>query len=585
MGMTKKDIADVLSDIATLLELQGANPFKTRAYSTGARALETMDADLGELIESGELAKLKGFGVALVQKITELYETGGLVFYDELKASIEPGLVLMLEIPGLGAKKIKAMHEKLGIDTIDGLQAACEDGRVAELKGFGKKTAEKLLVGIANREAYGKRHLWWKARAVAVPILDGLKGLPEVEKASHAGSLRRKRDTVGDLDFIVGSTQPRPIMDWFVAQADVVEVTAKGETKASVRFESGLQADLRVVAPEQFAFALHHFTGSKDHNVMMRQRALARGLSLSEWGLKKVEDDDFENSLVAETEEDIFRLLDLKFVPPELREGMGEIEAAETESFPPRLLEESDLRGVFHNHTTASDGRNSLEEMTAAAEALGWDYWGVADHSKASFQANGLNEERVLKQIDAVRALNESGQFKTHVFSGIECDLLTDGRLDLEDEVLMKLDYAVVSVHISFNQSEEEMTRRIIGAIEHPATTMIGHLTGRLLLRRESYRLDIPKVIDAAIANDVIIELNANPSRLDMDWRFWRKASEKGLLTSINPDAHAVEHFEFVESGVNSARKGWLTPESVVNSYSLERVTEVLARKRAHLAV
>lgn len=586
--MTKNEIADVLNDIATLLELQGANPFKTRAYSNGARSLETLDADLGELIETGELGNLKGFGVALVQKITELHETGSLQFYEDLKASIEPGLVVMLEIPGLGAKKIKAMHEKLGVDSIEALQAACEDGRVAELKGFGKKTAEKILQGIKNREAYGKRHLWWKARAVAEPILAGLQALPEVVKASHAGSLRRKRETVGDLDFIVGSDAPGPIMDWFVAQEGVVEVTAKGETKASVRFESGLQADLRVVPPEQFAFALHHFTGSKDHNVMMRQRALARGLSLSEWGLKSVDEESFANGLKAETEEAIFGHLGLALVPPELREGMGEIEASDLETktgggFPPRLLEVGDLKGVFHNHTTASDGRNTLEEMTAAAQAKSWEYWGVADHSKASFQANGLDDERVLKQIEAVRALNESGQFTTHVFSGIECDLLTDGSLDLDEKTLMALDYIVVSAHISFNQSEEEMTRRIIKAIEHPATTMIGHLTGRILLRREPYKVDAQKVIDAAVANDVIIELNANPHRLDMDWRLWRNAAEKGLLTSINPDAHATEHFDFVEAGVNAGRKGWLTPESVINTYSLEEATQVLARKRKHL--
>ncbi|MCH6258008.1 DNA polymerase/3'-5' exonuclease PolX [Puniceicoccaceae bacterium K14] len=580
--MTKNEIADVLTEIATLLELKGENPFKIRAYQNGARNLEALEDDLGELISSGELSKLKGFGDALVQKITELFETGKLEFYEKLKASVEPGLVSMLEIPGLGAKKIKAMHKALGLDSIEALQKACEEGRVAALKGFGKKTEEKLLLGIKNREAYGKRHIWWAARAVADPILAGLKALPEVVHASHAGSLRRKRETVGDLDFIVGSDEAKPIMDWFVAQEGVAEVTAHGETKSSVRFESGLQADLRVVRPPQFAFALHHFTGSKDHNVMMRQRALSRGLSLSEWGLKPVEDETFENSLVAETEEDIFSHLDMKWVPPELREGLGEIEAAEKGELP-KLLEYSELKGVFHNHTVASDGRNTLEEMTAAAEAKGWEYWGVADHSKASFQANGMNEDRVLQQLEEVHALNTSGKFKTHVFSGIECDLLVDGSLDLSEALLMKLDYTVVSVHIGFTQSEEEMTARIIKAIEHPATTMIGHLTGRILLRREPYKVNTQKVIDAAIANSVIIELNANPKRLDMDWRLWKRAAEKGLMTSINPDAHRTEHFEFVEAGINAARKGWLGAENVLNTRSLDEVTSILSLKRNHL--
>jgi len=580
--MTKREIADVLNDIATLLELKGENPFKIRAYSNGARKLETLEEDLGELIENGELGSIPGFGKALVEKIETLYREGTLEFYENLKASVEPGLVLMLEIPGLGAKKIKVLHEQLGVDSIEALQKACEADEIAPLKGFGKKSQEKIAEGIKNREAYGKRHLWWRARAVADPILEGLLELPEVEKASHAGSLRRKREHVGDLDFIVASSSPGPIMDWFVAIEGVKEVTAKGETKASVRFESGLQADLRVVPAKQFAFALHHFTGSKDHNVLMRQRALARGLSLSEWGLKPVEAESFEEGLEADSEDALFGLLDLEFVPPELREGMGEIEAAEGDGFP-ELIEPTSLRGAFHNHTTASDGRATLEQMTETAQMLGWEYWGVADHSKASFQANGLDEERLEKQMNQIAALNDGGRFSTHVFSGNECDILPDGSLDLDESVLMKLDYVVASVHSSFSQSEEEMTARLVRAVENPATTMLGHLTGRLLLRREGYRLDVGKIVDAAIANGVIVELNANPYRLDMDWRFWRRAAEKGLRTSINPDAHAPEHFAFVEAGVNVARKGWLTAENVINTLSLDEVTAVLAEKRSHL--
>ena len=580
--MTKREIADVLNDISTLLELRGENPFKIRAYSNGARKLETLEENLDELIAEGKLADIQGFGKALVEKIETLHADGKLEFYEKLKASVEPGIVSMLEIPGLGAKKIKVLNESIGVSSIEELQKACDDNRVAELKGFGKKSQDKIVEGIKNREAYGKRHLWWHAREIAEPILEGLLALEDVEKASHAGSFRRRREHVGDLDFIVASSNPGPVMDWFVSQSHVKEVTAKGETKASVRFESGLQADLRVVPSKQYCFALHHFTGSKDHNVQMRQRALARGLSLSEWGLKPVEAESFEDSLETESESDLFKLLDLKFVPPELREGLGEIEAAEGKGFPP-LLEVDQLCGVFHNHTTASDGRATLEEMTAAAQDLGWEYWGVADHSKASFQANGLDEERLLNQISRIKDLNASNKFRTHVFSGNECDILPDGSLDLDSEVLMKLDYAVASVHSSFSQSEAEMTARIIKAVENPATTMLGHLSGRLLLKREAYKVDTHKVIDAAIANGVVIELNANPYRLDMDWRFWRKAAEKGLLTSINPDAHSTEHFAFVEAGVNVARKGWLTEDNVINAKPLTEVVKILARKRPHL--
>jgi DNA polymerase (family 10) len=579
-GMTKNEIAEVLEEIGVLLELKGENPFKIRAYQAGARALEAIEeAELARLISEEKLGTVKGFGDALVQKITELHTTGKLEFFEKLKASIAPGLVELLQIPGLGPKKIKALHEKLGIASIAALNEACVAGKVAELDGFGTKTQEKLLAGIKNREAYGRRHLWWDAREVAEPIVAGLRALPAVIRAEAAGSLRRGMETVGDLDFIVTATEVAPVVEWFTTMPGVKEVTAKGETKASVRFESGLQADLRIVPEDQFVFALHHFTGSKDHNVQMRQRALARGLSLSEWGLVpaegegtvKAKSEDRTQRTAATTETDLFAALGLKFIPPELREGLGEIETAEVGDLP-RLVELNDLRGAFHNHTTASDGRNTLTEMTAAAEALGWEYLGIADHSKSSYQANGLTEKRLEQQIEEIRVLNASKRFKTHVFAGTECDILTDGRLDYDDALLARLDYVVVSVHNAFTQDEATMTARIIRAIEHPATTMLGHLTGRLLLRRESYQVNASKVIDAAIANNVAIELNASPWRLDMDWRLWRKAAERGVLCAINPDAHETSGLEHVRAGVNAARKGWLTKEQVVTTRSLSEV-------------
>lgn len=586
--MTKNEIADVLNEIGVLMELKGENPFKVRAYQNGARVLESIeDAELSRLIAADELKGVKGLGEALVQKITELHTTGRLEFFEKLKASIPPGLVELLQIPGIGPKKIKVLNEKLGVDSIASLVAACTEGRVAELAGFGEKTQAKILEGVKNREAYGRRHLWWDAAEIAGPIVAGLRALPQVERAESAGSLRRGLETVGDLDFIVAAKEIAPVTKWFTTMPGVKEVTALGETKASVRFESGLQADLRIVPAEQFAFALHHFTGSKDHNVQLRQRALARGLSLSEWGLVPAEGEGTakekaENPALrtnASDEAGLFQALGLRFIPPELREGMGEIEAAERGPLP-RLVEPGDLRGAFHNHTTESDGRNTLAEMTAAAAALGWDYLGIADHSKASYQARGLTEERLRAQIVEIHALNKSGRFKTHVFTGTECDILPDGRLDYDDALLAELDYVVVSVHNAFSQDEATMTARIIRAIEHPCATMLGHLTGRLLLRRESYQVNIGKIIDAAIANRVVIELNASPWRLDLDWRHWRLAAERGLMCAINPDAHETSGLEHVRAGVNAARKGWLTKEHILNTRTLAEVKRWMAEKK-----
>jgi DNA polymerase (family 10) len=578
--MNKADIVDVLEDIAVLLELKGENPFKIRAYATGARVLETMEDDLGAIIKAGELASVKGIGSALVEKIETLYSTGELPYYSKLRDSVAPGLIEMLEIPGLGGKKVKKLHDALGVESIAALKKACEDGEVAAIKGFGPKSAEKILSGIANRAAYAKRHHWWTAREAAQPILEGLRALPQVECAEAAGSLRRLRETVGDLDFIVASSEPQPVMDWFVGQAGVAEVTAHGLTKSSVRFEGGLQADLRVVPSAQFPFALHHFTGSKEHNVAMRQRALASGFSLSEWGLSKKDDDAAQpEGRGITSEKELFAFLGLAEIPPELREGMGELEAADAGKLP-KLVQTSDIRGVFHNHTTASDGRATIEEMAAAAEGLGFDYLGLADHSKASYQANGLSDERVLKMIETIRAFNESGESPVHIFSGIECDILPDGSLDLEDATLDALDYAVMSVHSSFSQSEEEMTARVIRAIEHPATTMLGHPTGRILLRREPYKIDLQKVIDAAIANRVIIEINANPHRLDMDWRLWRRAAERGLMCAINPDAHSIEGLAYYAAGVNIARKGWLEARHILNCRDCAGVARWFAERK-----
>ena len=574
--MAKSEIAAVLDEIATLLELTGENPFKIRAYSAGARTLESLTEDLGELIATNKLEEIPGMGEALVDKITTLHRDGVLPFHQKLKASIPPGLLEVIQIPGLGPKKVRALWTQLNIDDLAKLEAACTSGAVADLKGFGEKTQVKILEGIKNRVAYGKRHRWYEAAEVAEPILAGLRALPQTQRAESAGSLRRSRETVGDLDFLVASSDPAPIMAWFVGYPGVKEVTAHGETKSSVRFESGLQADLRVVPLEQFYFALHHFTGSKEHNVAMRHRALSRGLSMSEWGFKSLEGGPAV-APGAKDEAEVFAALGLPWIPPELREGQGEIEAGEKGQLP-QLVEFADLRGVFHNHTTESDGDHTLEQMAAAAEKLGWDYLGISDHSKSSFQARGLDEERLFRQLEAVAQLNASGRFKVRVLTGSEVDILGEGELDFANDVLGQLDFVVASVHNRFGLDRAAQTARIIKAIENEHVDMVGHLTGRLLNKREPYDLDVAKVIDAAAANDTIIELNANPWRLDMDWRWWRRAAEKGVLTSINPDAHDIDQLAFAAHGVRIARKGWLTKEQVLNTRSLAEVLKWLGR-------
>lgn len=566
--MDKAQIIGILKDIAVFLELKGENSFKIRAYQSGALALERLEENFDTIVQEGKIASLQGIGQALALKIETLYHEGQLPFYDNLKASIAPGLIEFLEIPGLGGKKVKHIHDALGIETIEALKVACESGAIEALDGFGAKSAEKILSGIANREAYGKRHLWWSVQGFVQDIVKGLEAQPLVKRASVAGSFRRRLETVGDLDFIVASDTPGPIMDWFTQIEGVKEITAKGETKSSVRFENGIQADLRIVSEQVFVFALHHFTGSKDHNVMMRQRALSMGYHLSEWGI--FDKDSEENIPIdavkdIETEADLFKFFGLEMIEPELREGLGEISVAENDALP-KLIEKQEIRGVFHNHTTLSDGMNTLDEMVQQAELLGWSYLGFADHSKSSVQANGLNEERVLRMIEQIEAFNQSGSSSVTAFSGIECDILKDGTLDLEESVLERLDYVVASVHSSFSQSEEEMTQRVIRAIESPSVTMLGHPTGRLLLRREGYRINIPKVIDAAIANRVIIEINANPQRLDMDWRFWKQAVQRGLMCSINPDAHSIKNLSYYEAGVNIARKGWIEADRLLNT-------------------
>ena len=578
--MKLEEIIQVLDHIAILLEIKGENAFKIRAYQNGARILENIDQDLGTLISQNQLQRIEGMGTALVDKITTLWHDKPLTFYENLKETVPSELLELLEIPSLGGKKIHRLHRELGVNNISDLKTVCQNGQLAALKGFGSKTAKNLLSGINFYKSYNARHLWWTVTPIVEEIIQGLRKIPEVQCVEVAGSFRRKKETVGDLDFIVASEKPDPVIKWFTNLQSVQKVTAKGYTKSSIRLEGGLQADLRIVPKQQFATALHHFTGSKEHNVQMRQRALAQGLSLSEWGIfPKDQPEASRKSLPVKDEETLFKTLGLPWINPELREGNFEIALAESQGIP-QLLEPEDIKGVFHNHTRASDGKNTLTEMVVAAQSHGWQYLGISDHSRSSVQARGLDEERLLKQIENIQAINQSKNYSCWIFSGSEVDILPDGRLDYPDELLQKLDYTVASVHSAFKQDKEQMTRRIIKAIENPFVTMIGHLTGRILLKREPYALNIEKVIDAAAANHTIIEINAHPKRLDMDWRYWIKAREKGIITSINPDAHDTKGLSLFRAGVDTARKAAIPPEKVLNTQSIEVVGKMLQLKR-----
>ncbi len=569
--MTKDQVASALREIGTILELQGENPFKCRAYLNGARTLETSATDLTELVRTNRLGELPGIGDALREKITTLITTGKLPYLEELRSSIPAGLLPLLDLPGLGPKKLRALRDKLKIESLEALTQACQDGRLAALEGFGEKTATNLLEAIDRHANYKKLHRLGTALPAARTLLEHLKQSPLVLHAEIAGSLRRGKEVVKDLDLIASSKKPKEVMKLFVSSPNVEKVVNHGETKSSVILTGGIPCDLRVIPPESWATALAHFTGSKEHNIALRQRAIDRGLHLSEWGLLKGKS---KTPLKLKDEKDLHKALGLAFIPPELREDSGEIAAAEKNELPD-LLTRDQIRGCLHNHTLASDGQDSLSSMAQAAAEQGLEWLGIADHSKSSFQANGLDAKRLEKQIEEIRLLN-SKKPKCTLLSGTECDILKDGKLDFPDSLLSGLDYVVASVHSGFTSDEKEMTQRIIRAMENPHVTCLGHPTGRLLLEREAYPLNIPKILDAAAATGTWIELNANPWRLDLDWRWWHKARDLGILCCINPDAHKTSHLRFLDFGVTLARKGWLRAQDVVNTRTLSQLRKLL---------
>lgn len=576
--MDKKSVAGILESIGTMLELQGENPFRSIAYHNAARAVDQLEENLAELVASERLASVKGLGSGMVEKITTLVTTGSLPYYEELKARIPTGWLDMLRVPGLGPKKIRAMAEKLGVADLESLKRACDEGRVAELTGFGEKTQKKILEGLAFLEKAGKRVRIDVALAVAEDLLDRLRNASGVEQIELCGSLRRRKETIQDIDLLVAARDPEPVMDCLVSVPGIVQVIGRGDTKASVMMERDtdggspayINADLRVVAPEQFPFALHYFTGSKEHNVVVRALAQKLGLKLNEYELAGP-----KKQVRCKTEADLFKALGLDYIPPELRENTGEIEAA-AEHRLPVLIEHGDLRGTFHCHTTYSDGAGSLEQMAQAARDLGLKYLGIADHSQSLNVGNGLSPERVARQQAEIDRLNkEHAGFK--IFKGTECDILPDGRLDYDDEVLSSFDYIVASVHTHFNQTEEEVTERIIRAVRHPRVRMLGHATGRLLLRRDGYKVDLDRVLRAAAEAGTMVEINAHPQRLDIDWLACKRARALGVKLVINPDAHAPDQIALTRFGIDVARRGWCEKGDIFNTMTAAQVAKVLA--------
>ncbi|MEW5724626.1 MAG: DNA polymerase/3'-5' exonuclease PolX [Thermodesulfobacteriota bacterium] len=571
--MDRKQVGAALEEVAVLLELKGENPFKARAYNQAARTVTALETDLDGLVASGDIAQVKGLGKTLAAQVTELVRTGRLSYLEELRGSFPAGLLDLLEVPGLGPKKVKALHEGLGITSLGELEYACQENRLVTLKGFGAKSQANVLKGLEALKKYRGRHLWAEVEETALALKERLAACPEIRRVELAGSFRRGLEVVKDLDLVAAGDEPGRVAR-YIEGLDLVDAMEGGaETKFSFRLKNGLSADLRLVSAQAFPFAWHHFTGSQEHNTQMRRRAKDRGLKLNEYGLF-----DAEGRTPAVTDEaGVFGLLGLPFIPPELREGLGEIEAAENGELP-ELVAAADIKGVFHVHSNFSDGGMSLNEIILACKDLGYRYVGLSDHSRSAFYAGGLKEEDLWRQFDEVERLRlEHPDFG--LFWGIESDILPDGALDYPDEILARFDFVIASVHSHFRMPEKDMTRRLITAVQNPFTTILGHPTGRLLLAREPYELDLEAVLQAAAATDTAVEINANPHRLDLDWRELRRAKKMGLKTIICPDAHSAPGLTHTRHGLTTARKGWLTRNDVLNCLEVKEMAEYLGRR------
>ena len=586
--MDKNQIAAILEDVAVLLALkEGSSQFEVRAYENAARAVNGLDGDIEQLVHQGKLKGVPGLGPTTIKRIEELVDTGHMAFYEELRETTPQVKLDMLRIQGVGPKKINAIYDQLHVNSIAELEQACHEDKVAHLPGFGKKTQDKILQGIAFLAQHADRFYYPVAEEEAERIRAALSTLPEIVRLQVGGSLRRKRETVQDIDMVASVSDEaseadrRKIMDFFTSQPSVQAITGKGDTKSSVNLGSGIAMDLRVVKDSQFPYTLHHFTGSKEHHIALRRRALGMNMTINDYGLFKGNAKDPELELVpCQDETDIYKALGMAYIEPELREDMGEIEAAIHGKLP-KLVQESDLRGVLHVHSTWSDGQNTIREMAEACIARGFHYLGITDHSKAAAYANGLSEDTLRRQHEEIDRLNEEFAGRLLILKGTECDILKDGSLDYADEVLAGLDFVVASIHSNFNLAPEEQTKRMIRAISNPYVNIIGHPTGRILLGRVGYSLDMEAVIDAALAQGVSIEINAHPSRLDMDWRLVHRASEKGMKIPIDPDAHTLAGLADMRYGIGVARKGWLSAADVLNAMETEALVKFFQAQRA----
>ena len=568
-------VADFLEEFAVLMELGGSDAFRVRAYLRAARVFATLEEDVEALVNKGSLTSIKGVGKGLANLISE-FVRGGFVStrdFEKLKASIPPGLLDMLRLPGLGTKKIRLIHDNLGIDSLDALEEACREERLGALAGFGKKTQVQILEGIEYLRRHQNQFRLDVATAAARSLGAALAAHPHTARVSPAGDLRRHRETVETVDLVLSSDQPESVSAALSGLEDVAEVLSIGASATTVRLKSGLQANLRIAAEDAFPFVLRHLTGSKEHNEELRAWARTLGLELEEDGLLRGRE-----RLPCASEAQIFQSLDLDYIPPELREGGGEIAAAEQGTLP-RLVTAGDIRGMLHVHSTYSDGSGTLAAMAEAARERGYGYLGISDHSRSAAYAGGLQEEDIRRQHEEVEALNqETPDF--HIFKGIESDIRADGGLDYDDDLLSTFDFVVASVHARFNMGEAEMTRRLVRAIEHPSTTILGHLTGRLLLDREGYAVDVDTVIAAAAEHRTAIEINSSPSRLDMDWRHLKKARDRGVRLAVNTDAHSIAGLDHLHFGIGMARKGWLRPEDVINTLDADAIAVYFREKR-----
>lgn len=571
-----REVAGVLQEIAALLQLTDANTFKVRAYENAARSVAGLE-DLHQLLDEDRLQEVPGIGESIAEKIATLVRTGRMPYHEELRAQLPAGLLEMMRIPGLGPKKAKALYDGLGIESIEALEAACRGDELADLKGFGAKTAQNILLGIEQLRRVRGLFAGSFAAAVVAPVVEALRAHPVVTRAEVAGSLRRRKETVHDIDIVAGTRDAAAVMAMFAAGPWAARVLGSGETKTSVVHPSGLQMDLRAVSDTQFPYALHHFTGSKEHNIAMRGRAIRMGLKMNEYGLFRG-----ETLVPCSDEAAIFAALGLDFVPPELREDQGEIEAAEAQALPSRLLSPDDLRGVLHVHTGAAGGRSSLEALVRAAAARGWEYVGISDHGPGAPHTRGLDAagfERQRRDLDKLATKHD-----IRILHGVECEIGADGSLDLDASVLQQFDFVIAGAHAGFDLDREAQTRRLVGAIENPCTTILAHPTGRILLQRDACDADWPAVFEAAARHGVALEIDAHPQRMDLDGLLAKQAREHDALLCIGPDAHDAEGLGNVAHGIGSARRAWLEPQGVLNAWPLADLEAHLRTRRSRSA-